>query len=94
VSGEDFITDSDWKLRCTKCGCKGEEHRASTGTCPATHGWGSPKKFPSFRLSGTSAAADKKIDLALAKYWASRERFTPEDQWTYTPNVGYHRVKR
>ena len=71
------ISSHEERVRCEKCGCGGNLHRQIDGRCPAVTGWGSPKKWPSFRSAGKSFEADAKLDKTLARYWSSPNTFVP-----------------
>lgn len=70
------MSSSEDRIICTRCGCKGGEHKANDGRCPPTSSWGAAKPFPSFKHAGESPAADAKLDRALAKYWGGRQTFS------------------
>lgn len=65
---------NDEQRLCKFCGCRGEQHKGSTSTCPPTSGWGAARPFPSLKSDG-SAKAEARIDEALVKYWASTKTF-------------------
>jgi hypothetical protein len=70
----------DWRPRgyvdavlCTRCGCKGGDHRASDGKCPPA-AW-SGVKFPRFFLANGTEKDDAKLDHELAAYWTATETY-------------------
>jgi hypothetical protein len=77
------VENSEMRVICERCGCRGEEHAGSgnplcvEGTCPSISSWGCMKPFPSFKHSGESIEADRKIDRELAKFWSSKSVFKP-----------------
>jgi hypothetical protein len=79
----DYMDEFHPRHMCSNCGCAAEQHKADTGTCPATLGWGHQKKFPTFRpllrARGPEAVekAGKILDKKLARYWISKNRFHP-----------------
>jgi len=69
---ESAIRTSEEPVLCDRCGCKGVQHRAKDGLCPATTAWVRPAEFPSFvKLEG------KELDDALADYWSGKTKFLP-----------------
>ncbi len=61
----------DDRILCSRCGCKGGQHRGSDGKCPKTAAWGRPAPDPM-----SNHALDKTaLDAALAAYWSANATF-------------------